>query len=99
MCHTSSFTLHTNLHLQRDPEAPRPASANFLRAHSKTGLPPRPQSSRTPRAPRAASPSPARASSPKPGSNADGVERLEGFPRRSNSMCDVSTGSCKQTLL
>ena len=98
MCHTSPFTLRTNLHLQRDPEAPRPASANFLKAHSKTGLPPRPQSSRTPRAPRAASPSPARASSPKPGSNADGVERLEGFPRRSNSMCDVSTGSCKQTL-
>ena len=75
--------------LQQESDTPRPRSANFLRAHSRTGIPvnppPRPQSSRTPRTPTAP-----RASSPKPGSEPV-VERLEGFPaRRLASLSDVS---------
>ncbi|XP_067928363.1 enkurin domain-containing protein 1-like [Watersipora subatra] len=69
-------------------DTPRPRSTSFLRAHSRTGIPPappRPQSSRTPRTP----PAP-RVSSPKP-DHAPNVERLEGFPaRRSSSMSDLS---------
>ncbi|KAF6032562.1 ENKD1 [Bugula neritina] len=72
-------------YLSKEPDADRPRSANFLRAHSRTGIPPRPQSSRTPRTPIAP-----RASSPKPGS-APPVERLAGFsPRRSSSLNDLS---------